>query len=68
MGPLISAAHRARVEAMLEHGVDAGARIAFSGRVADAGGAGFFMAPVVIAEPAADNPLWTDEVFGPSRA
>ena len=65
MGPLISAAQRTRVEAMLQHGIDAGARVAFSGRVADAGGDGFFMAPVVIAEPAADNPLWTDEVFGP---
>ncbi|MBU9291489.1 aldehyde dehydrogenase [Burkholderia multivorans] len=65
MGPLISAAQRARVEAMLQQGIDAGARVAFSGRVADTGGDGYFMAPVVIAEPAADNVLWTDEVFGP---
>jgi betaine-aldehyde dehydrogenase len=50
---------------MLEQGIAAGARVAFSGRVADACGDGFFMAPVVIAEPAADNLLWTDEVFGP---
>ncbi|KUZ16640.1 aldehyde dehydrogenase [Burkholderia diffusa] len=65
MGPLISAAQRTRVEAMLEQGISAGARVAFSGRVAERGGNGFFMAPVVVAEPAADNPLWTDEVFGP---
>ncbi|HKT64832.1 MAG TPA: aldehyde dehydrogenase family protein [Burkholderia sp.] len=65
MGPIISAAQRTRVEALLEHGIVAGARVAFSGRVADACGDGFFMAPVVVAEPAADNLLWTDEVFGP---
>ncbi|MGU7784386.1 aldehyde dehydrogenase family protein [Burkholderia sp. PU8-34] len=65
MGPLISAAQRTRVEALLQQGIDSGAQVAFSGRVADAGGSGYFMAPVVIAEPAADNVLWTDEVFGP---
>ncbi|RQR74480.1 aldehyde dehydrogenase family protein [Burkholderia sp. Bp9012] len=65
MGPLISAAQRTRVEAMLEQGIAAGARVAFSGCVAEGGGNGFFMAPVVVAEPAVDNLLWTDEVFGP---
>ncbi|KUZ97701.1 aldehyde dehydrogenase [Burkholderia latens] len=65
MGPMISAAQRTRVESMVAQGIAAGARVAFSGRVADAGGDGFFMAPLVIAEPAADNLLWTDEVFGP---
>jgi betaine-aldehyde dehydrogenase len=65
MGPLISDAQRKRIEALVQQGVDTGARIAFSGRVSDAAGGGFFMAPVVIAEPAADNVLWTDEVFGP---
>jgi len=65
IGPLISDAHRKRVQAHLQQGIDAGARIAFSGRVADAAGDGFFMAPVVIAEPPTDNVLWTEEVFGP---
>ena len=65
MGPMISAAQRARVGTMVEQGIAAGACIAFSGRVGEAGGDGFFMAPVVIAEPGADNLLWTDEVFGP---
>ncbi|AJY10768.1 aldehyde dehydrogenase family protein [Burkholderia dolosa] len=65
MGPMISAAQRARVHAMLERGIASGARVAFTGRVADTAGDGFFIAPVVIAEPAADNVLWTDEVFGP---
>ncbi|AQV98997.1 aldehyde dehydrogenase [Cupriavidus necator] len=65
MGPLISEAHRARVRALLQQGIDSGARVAFSGRIADVAEGGFFMAPVVVAEPSADNILWTDEVFGP---
>lgn len=65
MGPLISRAHLVRVKGLLQQGVDAGARVAFSGRDSVAANGGFFMAPVVIAEPAVDNVLWTDEVFGP---
>jgi betaine-aldehyde dehydrogenase len=65
MGPLISATQRARVAALVEQGVEAGAQIAFTGVLDPACTDGFFMAPVVVAEPAADNVLWTDEVFGP---
>ncbi len=65
MGPLISAAQRARVQALVEQGVRDGAQIAFHGHNANEAQDGFFMAPVVIAEPAADNVLWTDEIFGP---
>ncbi|WP_322047488.1 aldehyde dehydrogenase family protein [Paraburkholderia sp. J67] len=65
MGPLVSAAQRDRVQTLLAQGVDAGASVAFSGQLDSACANGFFMAPVVIAEPAADNVLWTDEVFGP---
>jgi betaine-aldehyde dehydrogenase len=68
MGPLISSAHRTRVQALVERGMSEGARVAFCGQAADQGiaeEAGFFMAPIVVAEPTADNVLWTDEVFGP---
>ncbi|MCP3724252.1 aldehyde dehydrogenase family protein [Paraburkholderia sp. CNPSo 3272] len=65
MGPLISAAQHARVAAHVAQGVEAGAQIAFAGQLDPACADGFFMAPVVIAEPAADNVLWTDEIFGP---
>ncbi|WP_395062901.1 aldehyde dehydrogenase family protein [Paraburkholderia silvatlantica] len=65
MGPLISAAQHARVAALVAQGVEAGAQIAFAGQLDPACAEGFFMAPVVIAEPAADNVLWTDEIFGP---
>ncbi|WP_277184420.1 aldehyde dehydrogenase family protein [Caballeronia sp. BR00000012568055] len=65
MGPLISHAQRARVEALIERGVKEGANIAFSGALDSACGEGFFMAPVVVAEPDTSNVLWAEEVFGP---
>ncbi|SAL02401.1 aldehyde dehydrogenase [Caballeronia fortuita] len=65
MGPLVSRAQRERVQALLDEGIADGARIAFSGALDSACEGGFFMAPVVIAEPDARNVLWTDEVFGP---
>jgi len=65
MGPVISAAQRQRVQSMLSLGVEQGASIAFSGQIAADRGTGFFMAPVVIAQPAQDNVLWREEIFGP---
>ncbi|MGF6722174.1 betaine-aldehyde dehydrogenase [Paraburkholderia sp. GAS41] len=65
MGPLISEGQRTRVQALVEAGVQAGAQVAFQGQSAQDTDGGFFMAPVVIAEPSADNILWTDEIFGP---
>ncbi len=65
MGPLVSHAQRARVQALVEQGVADGARIAFRGALDGACADGFFMAPVVVAEPDAANVLWTEEVFGP---
>jgi betaine-aldehyde dehydrogenase len=65
MGPLISNAQRSRVQALVDRGLADGASVAFSGTLDHACAEGFFMAPVVIAEPDASNLLWTDEVFGP---
>ncbi|MCG5075049.1 aldehyde dehydrogenase family protein [Paraburkholderia tagetis] len=65
MGPLVCAAQRTRVQALVEQGLRAGASVAFLGSVDHACGDGFFMAPMVIAEPPTDNLLWTDEIFGP---
>jgi betaine-aldehyde dehydrogenase len=65
MGPLISEGQRARVQSLVEAGVRAGAQVAFHGQSAQDTDGGFFMAPVVIAEPSADNALWSDEIFGP---
>ncbi|MFH7042265.1 aldehyde dehydrogenase family protein [Paucibacter sp. JuS9] len=65
MGPLISDAHRSRVQALVEQGIAAGAEVAFSGQLAGTVGSGHFMAPLVIAAPDEHNILWRDEIFGP---
>ncbi|WP_322102675.1 aldehyde dehydrogenase family protein [Paraburkholderia sp. J41] len=65
MGPLISAAQHARVQSLVAQGVEEGAQVAFAGTLDAACKAGFFMAPLVVAEPASDNLLWREEIFGP---
>jgi acyl-CoA reductase-like NAD-dependent aldehyde dehydrogenase len=59
MGPLISAAHRAKVASY----VPEDAPVAFRGSAP--GGPGFWFPPTVLAPAAADSPAFTDEVFGP---
>ncbi|MEJ7690804.1 MAG: aldehyde dehydrogenase family protein [Nocardioidaceae bacterium] len=59
MGPLVSAAHRARVATFLDEPAD----VAFSGDVPR--GDGFWFAPTVITCPAPDSRLVTEEIFGP---
>jgi acyl-CoA reductase-like NAD-dependent aldehyde dehydrogenase len=59
MGPLISAAHREHVASY----VPAGAPVAFRGSAPD--GPGFWFPPTVLAPVSADDPAYTEEVFGP---
>jgi acyl-CoA reductase-like NAD-dependent aldehyde dehydrogenase len=59
MGPLISAAHRARVASY----VPAGAPVAFRGSAPD--GPGFWYPPTVLAPVPAGSPAYTEEIFGP---
>jgi len=59
MGPLISAAHREHVASY----VPAGAPVAFRGSAPD--GPGFWFPPTVLAPVGADDPAYTEEVFGP---
>ena len=61
MGPLISAAQKARVSGFVD-AVDA-ADIAFRGEVPD--GAGFWYPPTVVTGAAPDAPIQCQEVFGP---
>ncbi|GAA4991980.1 aldehyde dehydrogenase family protein [Kineococcus glutinatus] len=63
MGPLISAAHRARVASYLEPGPLGGAEVAFTGSAPDGGG--FWFAPTVVLAPDPSVPVATEEVFGP---
>ncbi|MEV7603401.1 aldehyde dehydrogenase family protein [Kitasatospora sp. NPDC089797] len=59
MGPLISAAHRARVASY----VPDTAAVAFRGSAPD--GPGFWYPPTVLAPVRHDDPAFTEEIFGP---
>lgn len=59
MGPLISAGQRASVAAHLED-----ADIAFAGQTVT-GTDGFWMAPTVVLPRTLEDPVWTQELFGP---
>ncbi|MEU3275081.1 aldehyde dehydrogenase family protein [Saccharomonospora sp. NPDC006951] len=59
MGPLISEEHRRKVASYLPER----SRIAFEGTAP--GGAGFWFPPTVVLPDSADDPLLTDEIFGP---
>ncbi|HUY46171.1 MAG TPA: aldehyde dehydrogenase family protein [Streptosporangiaceae bacterium] len=59
MGPLISAEHRAKVASY----VPDDAPVAFRGTAP--AGPGFWFPPTVLAPVAADDPAFTEEVFGP---
>ncbi|MEV0677678.1 aldehyde dehydrogenase family protein [Actinosynnema sp. NPDC050436] len=59
MGPLISAAHRARVASY----VPDDAPVAFRGSAP--GGPGFWFPPTVLAPVSPDDPAAVDEIFGP---
>ncbi|MFE2912184.1 aldehyde dehydrogenase family protein [Kitasatospora indigofera] len=59
MGPLISAAHRARVASY----VTADTPVAFTGTTPD--GPGFWYPPTVLSPLRQDSPAFTEEIFGP---
>jgi 2-formylbenzoate dehydrogenase len=69
MGPLITAAHRDRVAALVQTARDEGADLVTGGgRPAAAPERGYFLAPTVLAGVAPDTTLATTEVFGPVLA
>ena len=67
MGPLITAAHRAKVESYIEDGVRAGAKLVVDGRGLRVAGreGGFFLGPSLFdgVEPAMR--IYREEIFGP---
>jgi 1-pyrroline dehydrogenase len=63
VGPVISAAQRDRVAAMVARAVDAGAEVTVGGSAVD--GSGFFYAPSVVAGPRQHDEIVQREVFGP---
>ena len=66
LGPLITAAQKRRVEAMVEAGIRSGARVLARGEVvADAPAGGHYVAPLLLAPPDPGHVLAQEEIFGP---
>jgi betaine-aldehyde dehydrogenase len=63
MGPLISAAHRDKVSAMVDRARDGGIRVVTGGTVPE--GPGAFYPPTLLADVPEDAEVYRDEVFGP---
>lgn len=68
VGPLISARHRDRVEALVASAAAAGATIRAGGRRPPDRDRGFFLEPTVLGGVAPAMPVFADEVFGPVLA
>ncbi|HMM55783.1 MAG TPA: CoA-acylating methylmalonate-semialdehyde dehydrogenase [Candidatus Desulfobacillus sp.] len=66
MGPLISAAHRARVAGFIEQGVREGAELVADGRRLEAAaGKGFFLGPTLFDRVRPQMATYREEIFGP---
>ncbi|MEU7933393.1 CoA-acylating methylmalonate-semialdehyde dehydrogenase [Micromonospora echinofusca] len=67
MGPLVTAAHAARVRSYVEAGVAAGAVPVVDGRNVEPDGDpnGFWLGPTLFDHVTPDMPIYTDEIFGP---
>ncbi|RSM76969.1 methylmalonate-semialdehyde dehydrogenase (CoA acylating) [Kibdelosporangium aridum] len=67
MGPLVTRAHRDRVESYVEAGVASGATLAVDGRDHPVDGAaeGFWLGPTLFDRVSTDMSVYTDEIFGP---
>ncbi|WP_422756666.1 CoA-acylating methylmalonate-semialdehyde dehydrogenase [Micromonospora sp. WMMD708] len=67
MGPLVTAAHAARVRGYVEAGVAAGAVPVVDGRdvVPDGDPNGFWLGPTLFDRVTPDMSVYTDEIFGP---
>jgi malonate-semialdehyde dehydrogenase (acetylating)/methylmalonate-semialdehyde dehydrogenase len=67
MGPLITAAHRAKVEAYIDDGVRAGAELVIDGRGLRITGreGGFFLGPSLFDRVEPGMRIYREEIFGP---
>jgi succinate-semialdehyde dehydrogenase/glutarate-semialdehyde dehydrogenase len=63
MGPIHTRAGRDELLEQIESGTSSGGELLIGG--GGGGGKGWFLEPAVIAEPAADSRVMTEEVFGP---
>jgi malonate-semialdehyde dehydrogenase (acetylating)/methylmalonate-semialdehyde dehydrogenase len=66
MGPLITAAHRERVEGFVDQGVQEGARLVVDGRRLRVDGlGGFFTGATLFDHVQPDHVIYREEIFGP---
>jgi malonate-semialdehyde dehydrogenase (acetylating)/methylmalonate-semialdehyde dehydrogenase len=67
LGPLVSKAARARVERLIQSGVDQGARLLLDGRDPRVDGYpdGNFVGPTIFGDVRTDMDIYTQEIFGP---
>ena len=65
MGPMITDAHRERVEALMAATKEAGARVVTGGKRPARPAKGWFLEPTVLADVAPGMPLFEEEAFGP---
>ncbi|MGY8778833.1 MAG: CoA-acylating methylmalonate-semialdehyde dehydrogenase [Longimicrobiales bacterium] len=67
MGPVISAAHRDRVNSYIDKGVVEGAKLSLDGRGQTVDGleGGYWIGPTVFEDIAPDMSVATEEIFGP---
>jgi malonate-semialdehyde dehydrogenase (acetylating)/methylmalonate-semialdehyde dehydrogenase len=67
MGPVVSAAHKAKIEGYIEDGVRAGARLLVDGRGLKVSGheKGFFLGGSLFDQVTADMTIHKEEIFGP---
>jgi len=68
MGPLISAAHRERVEAHVDGALSAGAALRTGGRRPEHPSAGFYYEPTVLDHVTPNMAVAREEIFGPVLA
>ncbi len=67
MGPLVTGAHRDKVAALVQAGVDDGATLVVDGRtvVPDGDADGFWLGPTLFDNVSQSNSIYTEEIFGP---
>ncbi|WP_405903366.1 aldehyde dehydrogenase family protein [Streptomyces sp. NBC_00656] len=65
VGPVISAAHRDRIESYVELGRKEGARVVTGGERPAPTGRGFYVAPTLLADCTNDMRVVREEIFGP---
>jgi malonate-semialdehyde dehydrogenase (acetylating)/methylmalonate-semialdehyde dehydrogenase len=67
MGPLVSSAHRARVQSYIDKGVAEGARLLLDGRGLRVAGAeaGYFLGPTLFDQVRTEHAIYREEIFGP---